>query len=104
MAKFYGAIGYADLVETKPGVWEEVITERKYAGDINRNTFRLQPTDQVNDNINISNEISIVVDPYAEKNLHKMRYVEFMGAKWKISNATINRPRLVVTVGGVYNG
>ena len=104
MAKFYGKIGYASTVETKPGVYEEQIVERSYYGDLIRNTRRLQSADQVNDNINISNEISIVADPYATNNFHTMRYAVFMGTKWKISNVEVSYPRLILTLGGVYNG
>lgn len=104
MAKFYGKIGYASTVETKPGVYEEQIVERSYYGDLIRNTRRLQSTDQVNDDINISNEISIVADPYATNNFHTMRYAVFMGTKWKISNVEVSYPRLILTLGGVYNG
>lgn len=104
MAKFYGKIGYANTVETKPGVYEEQIVERSYYGDLIRNTRRLQSTDQVNDDINISNEISIVADPYATNNFHTMRYAVFMGTKWKISNVEVSYPRLILTLGGVYNG
>ena len=104
MAKFYGKIGYANTVETKPGVYEEQIVERSYYGDLIRNTRRLQSADQVNDDINISNEISIVADPYATNNFHIMRYAVFMGTKWKISNVEVSYPRLILTLGGVYNG
>lgn len=104
MAKFYGKIGFADTVETAPGVWTEQIVERNYFGDIIRNTRRLQSSDQLNDDINISNEFSIVADPYANNNFHSMRYIEFMGAKWKITNVENRYPRLILTVGGVYNG
>ncbi len=104
MAKFYGKIGFADTVETAPGVWTEQIVERNYFGDIIRNTRRLQSSDQLNDDINISNEFSIVADPYANNNFHSMRYIEFMGAKWKITNVEDRYPRLILTVGGVYNG
>ena len=104
MAKFYGKIGYANTVETKPGVCEEQIVERSYYGDLIRNTRRLQSADQVNDDINISNEISIVADPYATNNFHTMRYAIFMGTKWKISNVEVSYPRLILTLGGVYNG
>lgn len=104
MAKFYGKIGYANTVETKPGVYEEQIVERSYYGDLIRNTRRLQSADQVNDDINISNEISIVADPYATNNFHTMRYAIFMGTKWKISNIEVSYPRLILTLGGVYNG
>lgn len=104
MAKFYGKIGYANTVESKPGVYEEQIVERSYYGDLIRNTRRLQSADQVNDDINISNEISIVADPYATNNFHTMRYAVFMGTKWKISNVEVSYPRLILTLGGVYNG
>ena len=104
MAKFSGKIGYANTVETKPGVYEEQIVERSYYGDLIRNTRRLQSADQVNDDINISNEISIVADPYATNNFHTMRYAVFMGTKWKISNVEVSYPRLILTLGGVYNG
>ena len=104
MAKFYGKIGYAENVETRAGVWRPTITEREYFGDLVRNTRRLESASQINDNINISNEISIVADPYAYQNFHSMRYVEFMGTKWKISSVEVQYPRLILSIGGVYNG
>lgn len=104
MAKFYGTIGYAATVETTPGVWEEQITERTYFGDLLRNNRKLQTANQLNDDINVANEISIVADPFANENFHSMRYVEFMGTKWKITNVEVRFPRLILTVGGVYNG
>lgn len=104
MAKFYGVIGFASTVETDPGIWEETITERHYYGDVVRNMRMLQtPSSTVNDNVNISNEIIIVADPYAELNVYAMRYVEFKGNKWKITNADINYPRITLTIGGLYN-
>lgn len=104
MAKFYGKIGYVKTVETEPGIWEEEVTERSYSGDLIRNTSRYQSSGGVNDNINISNSISIVADPYANENFHHMRYAEFMGAKWKIENAEVQHPRIILTIGGLYNG
>ena len=103
MAKFYGKIGYAEPKETSPGVWEEQIVERDYYGDLIRNTRKLESSDSVNDNINISNSISIVSDPYANENFHKMRYAKFMDAEWKITNVEVQYPRLILTLGGVYN-
>ena len=104
MNKWFGKIGYAETVETTPGVWEERITERSYYGDLIRNTLKVQSTDQLNDNINVANKISIVADPFAYQHFHAMRYVEFMGAKWKVSDVEVQQPRLILTVGGVYNG
>ena len=90
MAKFYGPIGYAETVETRPGVWEEQITERMYFGDLTRNMRRLQSAETLNDDIN--------------EHFYSMRYVGFMGAKWKISNVEVQYPRLILTIGGVYHG
>ena len=104
MAKYYGKIGYATSEEVKPGVWKKRITEREYFGDVNRNTRRLQSSGNLNDNIIVSNEISIVADPFANENFHSMLYAEFMGAKWKISNVEVQYPRLILTIGEVYNG
>lgn len=104
MAKWFGKIGYAETVKTPPGVWKEKINVRDYYGDLTRNTRRLQSADKVNDDLNISNELSIVSDPYAINNFHSMRYVEFMGAKWKINTVEVSYPRLILTFGGVYNG
>lgn len=102
--KWYGVIGYAETIETKPGVWEEQITERTYYGDVIRNSRTLQSVAQVNDNVNISNSFSIIADPYANQNFHAIRYIEFMGTKWKISNIEVQYPRLIITAGGIYNG
>ena len=104
MAKFYGKIGYINSVEVEPGVWENQVIERPYYGDLTRNSSRFQSSGGVNDDINISNTISIVADPFAYENFHHMRYVEFMGAKWKITNVEVQYPRLSLTIGGVYNG
>lgn len=103
MAKFSGMIGFAELVETKPGVWAEDIIEHKYYGDLVRNNRRLQSANQLNDDINIANEISIIADPYAKQNFHSMRYVKFMGTKWKVSSVDVQYPRLILSLGGVYN-
>lgn len=103
MAKFCGKIGYVVTVETEPGIYEEQVIESEYYGDVIRNTRRLREASKVNDDINISNEISIIADPFANNNFHAMRYIEFMGAKWKISNVEVQYPRLILTIGGLYN-
>lgn len=104
MAKWFGAIGYCKVVETSPGVWSEEIIERKYFGDILQANRRTQTSNQVNDNLTISNRISIVSDPFAMENSTWIHYVVLMGAKWKVTDVEFQYPRLVLTVGGVYNG
>lgn len=104
MAKWFGTIGFAETVETSPGIWEEQITKRNYYGDLTRNTRRLQSADKLNDDIVINNELSIVSDPYANEHFHNMRYAEFQGAVWKITNVEVQYPRLILSLGGLYNG
>lgn len=104
MAKFRGVVGFAETVETSPGIHVEKIGTRRYSCDLLRNNRRLESSGGVNDNINISNEISILGDAYAFHHFHAMRYIEFEGAKWKVSSVdATKRPRLVLTLGGLYN-
>lgn len=105
MARFYGPIGYVKPVEVAPGDWVNEKTERNYYGDVLRNTSRWMSTpDSTNDNITVNVQISIVADPYAEQNFQTIKYVEFMGAKWKVTDATPQYPRIILTLGGLYNG
>lgn len=108
MAKFYGVIGYVETVETTPGVWSKIATERQYYGDLLRNYGKHESSGEVNDNINIANEISIVADPYATEHFFAIQYVKFqlprLGGVWKVTNAEVAYPRIILTIGGVYNG
>ena len=104
MAKWFGKIGFEEQIESAPGVWTPNIIERDYYGDVIRNTRRLRTTDQVNDDITISNEISIVADPYAMNSFHSMKWVEWMGAKWKAVSVDVQYPRLTISLGEVWNG
>ena len=104
MAKFSGIIGYVTTFEKEPGLWVEEIIEKECIGDLLKNTRIIEGSSEVNDSINISNEVSIIADPYASSNFHTMRYIKFMGATWKISNVEVLYPRLKLTIGGLYNG
>lgn len=105
MAKFFGVVGYAMPVEVGPGIWEDIITERNYAGDVIRNTSRWSTSqNSTNDDLNVSNQISIVSDPFAIQNFYSIKYIEFMGVKWKVTNIEVKYPRLILDIGGVYNG
>ena len=103
MAKYYGVVGYAEHTVTSPGVWEETVTERTYYGDVTRNVRRWDNGEGINDNLNVQNTISIVADAYAYSHFHAIRYVTWMGTRWKVSSVEIERPRLLLTVGGVYS-
>lgn len=102
--KFYGVVAYAITEEVIPGKWKECIVKKQYRGDITRVSRRLQSADKVNDDIRINNEIRILADAFAYQNFQNIRYVVWMGTKWKVESVTVDRPRLVLEIGGEYNG
>ena len=104
MAKWYGVIGYDVPTETKPGVYRHTITERNYYGDIQSAGRRMQSAEQLNDHFVIQNVLSIVADPFALESFRYIRYVSFMNANWEVSHIEVQYPRLVLTLGGIYNG
>lgn len=108
MAKYFGMIGFAITLETDPenhpGVYEEVITEKPYYGDVNSINRRWEKGDNLNDDLNVRNEISVLSDQFAIENFSRMRYLTWLGAKWKITDAKVEFPRVALTIGGVYNG
>lgn len=104
MPKYYGSVGFVIEEELRPGVCVEKIVERQYYGDLVRNYRRLEGAQQLNDNIKISNSFSIVMDPFAYNNFHSIRYIEYMGVKWKVESVDAsNPPRLTLDAGSVYN-
>lgn len=105
MAKFFGVVGYADgTVESTPGVWVEHIVEKSYFGDVVRNSRDLENAEKANDDISVGNSISIVADPYANEHFHAIRYISWAGALWTVKKVDVQSPRLLLRLGGVYNG
>lgn len=105
MARFYGKIGYsAGNLEVAPGVWEDTLIEKTYSGDVTRNSLAFRNIEKVNDDFSVSNSISIVADAYANNNISAMRYVVWKGTLWRIADIDVQSPRLVLRLGGVYNG
>lgn len=105
MAKFYGVIGYAgETVEASPGVYVEQIVEYNYYGDVIRNTRKLTEGQSVNDDISVNNSISIVADAYANEHFFAIRYIRWAGTLWKVTDVEVQSPRLILRLGGVYNG
>ena len=105
MAKYYGAVGFSFTYEdsNSPGDYVTEIVEKKYYGEVIRNRRKWESSGHLNDNLNISNEISILADSYAFHNLHEIAYVTWMGTKWKVNNIDVQYPRLTLSIGGVYN-
>jgi hypothetical protein len=104
MARFHGLVGYGNSVEGAAGVWEDEITEKSYYGDVVRNTRQLQSGEKVNDDLSVGNSISIVADAYANEHFFAIRYVEWAGTAWIVTDVEVQPPRLLLRLGGVYNG
>lgn len=104
MAKFYGEVGYGETVEKAKGVFSDVITEITYRGDIERNSRHLMAGEKVNDDLSVGNSVSIVADAYANEHFFAIRYIRWAGALWKVTEVEVQSPRLILRLGGVYNG
>lgn len=105
MAKFYGIVGFvSENVEVRPGVWDDVIVRKSYYGDVIRNTRKLDDGTTVNADISVGNSISILADAYANNHFFAMRFIEWAGTLWTVSDVEVQRPRLILRLGGVYNG
>lgn len=102
--KYRGKIGFIDTIDDGSGVWRDGVTERIYRGDVLRNTKRKEAGESVNDNVTISNQLSIIADDYAYKHIYAISYAEWMGQRWSVNSVDIQRPRLILTLGGLYNG
>lgn len=104
MTKFFGKIGFGKTVQTSPGVFTEIIEERDYYGDFIRRSSRWENSDTLNDNLVLRNSLSIVADEYLYNHFSSIRYVEYMGDLWKVTDGEPARPRIILNFGGVYNG
>lgn len=104
MAKFYGKVGYVESKEVSPGVYDDKPTEYTYYGDVLSSYRHLDDGEQINGDITVRNMISIVADAFAYDHFFAMKYVWWMGVRWQISKVEVKRPRLILTLGGVYNG
>ena len=102
--KFYGPVGFVEVGEKRAGVKTLIPTERNYSGDVLKRSIRYQSAESVNDSIGVQQQISIVADPYARNHVGSMRYVKWMGTAWKITDVSVQYPRLILTLGGAYNG
>lgn len=103
MARFYGKIGFGVTEETRPGVWMDKIVERPYYGTANRIIARQEPAEKVNNDLVLNDEISVIADSYAYAHYSEIKYVVYMGVKWKVTAVQLQRPRLILNMGKVWN-
>lgn len=104
--KFYGIVGYGETVEDPPesGVYKDTITAIPYYGDVVQNKRLLREGEYLNNDLSVQNSISIMADAYANEHFFAIRYVEWAGTLWHVTEVTVERPRLLLRLGGVYNG
>ena len=104
MAKFYGNVGFETMTEPSRGVHKMITLPKPYKGDFLQNYVRTEQGMSINDDLTVSNRISIVADPYARQNFHTIKWVEYLGTKWKVNNVEVQYPRLILSLGGMYHG
>ena len=104
MAKSCIKIGFAKTVETSPGIWDEQIQEKVYYADVTRRYVKQNYNNTINANVDISNTLSVVANPEILTNLQSIRYVNWMGQRWSIGSIEVNYPRLILGIGGIWNG
>lgn len=106
MSRFFGPIGFVTSMEIPEGsgIWKDVAIEKMYRGEVTKNVKRWDTSQYLNDDLNINNMISIIADPYISNNLFAVRYVKWLGNYWKVTSAEVQFPRIILSLGGVYNG
>lgn len=106
MAKFYGVVGYGHQVEDPPGsgIHKDHIVERKLRGSVSRNSKRNVPGDNLNDDLTVNMSIRVLADAYAVEHFMRIKYVEWAGVRWTVTSVEVQRPRLLLNLGSVYNG
>jgi hypothetical protein len=102
--RFSGKVGYAQTVDQGDGVFVEQLTARTYFGDVIRNSLRIGNGEKVNDDLSVGNSIAVIADAYLTSHFSAIRYVEWAGTAWKVEEVTLAHPRLILRLGGVYNG
>lgn len=103
MTRFFGKVGYSHPVRSN-GVVEDVITEHSYAGDELRNTRYFAQGDTVLGKVTFQTRISVIADAFALENYRDIVYVNWEGTLWIVESVTTERPRLILLLGGKYNG
>lgn len=105
MTRFRDVVGFSKgQVERTPGVWVEDIVERKYYGDVKRDTRQSREGQGLNEDLTVSNLIEIVADDFANVNVHVIKFVVWAGVAWSVADFTVERPRITLRLGEVYNG
>lgn len=102
--RYFGKVGFGIPTDLGDGVWSDDMIERAYKGVINNAVQSVQESDKVNDDVRLQHRIEIMADAFAQENYSRIKYVELTGSLWTVQSVEIQRPRLLLTVGGPWNG
>lgn len=102
--RYSGMFGIAKQVEVAPGVWDDVITERPYIGDLIQTTERLEGAGTVNPVYKTTTSLSVVSDGVLRDRYDDIRYVVYRGVPWTVESSVLEEPRLTLYFGERYNG
>lgn len=104
MAKFAGLVTYVTQVESRPGIWTDESISRLMRGDMLRKGSVGQNDDKVNSDISLNHRVSLVGDEYALNNYYDIKHIQLNGREWEVTSVEVQHPRLILTIGGLWNG
>lgn len=104
MARAVVHVGYGLQTEIAPGVFDDVVVEKRYFADTMWDNRRYNQTTVVNDDLQLNVAFSILADSYANANFNNIRYLQYQGNRWRVTAVEVEPPRLKLYAGGVYNG
>jgi hypothetical protein len=103
MSKFWGPIGInRGFQETGPGIIDNVIEEVYVKGEI-RNVKASWSQQTMNDTLQARHLLSVVTPEDSEIDFNEVVYIVWQGHKWAVTSIQYNRPRVELTLGGLYN-
>ena len=104
MARFSGPIGInRGTVETAPGIIKRNIVEVEVTGEVRQLKFRW-PEAGMRDGLKAQHVLSVVTPEDSEIDLTEAVYIGWQGRKWSVTSIQYKRPRVELTLGGLYNG
>ncbi len=104
MTRFRGSIGInRGSVETSPGIFEPSIEELEVTGEM-RNPSARWPAHQQGGSVSARHALSIVTPEDSIVDYTEVVYVIWQSQKWSVVSIQYKRPRIELTLGGLYNG
>ena len=104
MSKFWGPIGInRGPVQTAPGILEVVIEELEVSGEMRQLQLRW-PQARMQEGLSANHVLSIVTPEDSDIDFTEVVYIVWQSRKWSVTSIQYKRPRVELTLGGLYNG